>query len=71
MQTTLFYPVIGFGLDRYLEEQSFFGWKNVLRNLAFLAVVVITWQLVYRDWQTNGGTYREMYPVCDASLSRL
>ena len=61
LQTTLFYPVIGFGLDRYLEEQSFFGWKNVLRNLAFLAVVVITWRLVYRDWQTNGGTYREMY----------
>lgn len=27
LQTTLFYPVIGFGLDRYLEEQSFFGWK--------------------------------------------
>ena len=61
LQTTLFYPVIGFGLDRYLEEQSFFGWKNVLRNLAFLVVVVITWRLVYRDWQTNGGTYREMY----------
>ena len=61
LQTTLFYPVIGFGLDRYLEEQSFFGWKNILRNLAFLAAVIITWRLVYRDWQTNGGTYREMY----------
>lgn len=32
-----------------------------MRNLAFLAAVVITWRLVYRDWQTNGGTYREMY----------
>lgn len=61
LQTTLFYPVIGFGLDRYLEKQSFFGWKNILRNLTFLAAVVITWRLVYRDWQTNGGTYREMY----------
>lgn len=42
-------------------ETVVFRMENILRNLAFLAAVVITWRLVYRDWQTNGGTYREMY----------
>lgn len=56
----IFYPLIGYGLDKFIEETRFFGGKNILRNVAYLAAATVTWAMVYGDYQ-NAGTYQEMH----------
>lgn len=59
LQATIFYPLIGYGLDKYIEETKFLNARNIARNFAYLVVVAITWCMVYRDYQ-NTGVYQEM-----------
>ena len=56
----LFYPLVGYGLDKYIEEEHFGGKWNLLRNLSFFAVALVTWKMVYLDAMQNDGIYREM-----------
>lgn len=59
-QSVIFYPLIGYGLDKYMQEEKFLGHKNIMRNLAYVAVTVVAWRMVYVDF-LNSGAYREMY----------
>lgn len=59
-QAVIFYPLIGYGLDKYVEEKKFFGDKNILRNVAYLLAAGVTWAMVYKDYR-NVGVYQEMY----------
>ncbi len=59
-QYVIFYPLIGYGLDRYVAETRFFEWKNVLRNVCAAAAVVLTWVMVYKDY-LSVGQYQETY----------
>lgn len=63
-QQVIFYPLIGYGLDRWLteraQEERFFGMKNILRNLAVIAAALLTQRMVYRNF-LEVGNYQEMY----------
>lgn len=59
-QAVVFYPLLGYGFDKYFDETKFFGEKNLLRNMLYIIAVAITWAMVYKDYK-NVGTYQEMY----------
>lgn len=60
LRTTVFYPLAGYGLDKYIEEKQFFNKNNILRNAAYLIAAVISWRMVCGD-QRNTGICSETY----------
>lgn len=56
----VFYPLVGYGIDRYVESDEFKNWKGILCNVAVILSVFISNALVYRDFVRNG-VYTETY----------
>lgn len=59
-QSVIFYPLIGYGLDKYMVEEKFWSEKNIFRNVACVLVTAVAWRMVYVD-SLNNGAYREMH----------
>lgn len=56
----IFYPLVGFGLDRYVEETHFFDRNNMIRNAVCVAAAIMTWFMVCGQYREEG-VYSETY----------
>ena len=56
----IFYPLVGYGLDHTMDEQTTCNKKLLLLNLLFPVVGVASGMLVYRDYLKNG-VYSEFF----------
>lgn len=51
-QNNIFYPLVGYGLVRYIkEEKSFWSRNNILRNIAVIPMAIITERIMRVEYQ--------------------
>ncbi len=56
----LFYPLVGYGIDRFVTEEEFRNWKGVFVNTALLISFYFTRKLVLKDYAQTGA-YGELF----------
>lgn len=60
LNTLIFYPLAGYGIDRYISDSEYRNIKGLLLNLLIIPTFLATRVMVINDF-TENGSYRENY----------
>lgn len=60
LDTVIFYPLTGYGIDRHISDTEYWNEKGILLNLSMVLVVIATRAMVAKDYLING-VYSESY----------